>query len=261
MKRLAIALFLALAGISAQAQDPADDKLVKLDSLVDRYVRFISREDVESKKAECDFLVSSLSDSAMVSRLVCRLFDSYSHSRVMGDEAVAIYVWDRWLADKSVSMPDENSWYDARMFAEFNRNSLLGMEAPALELRKPCGGTFRLPRKGRTAILYFYDTDCGKCKIENQLLPTALRDWDKPADFYAIYVGSDKQRWSGFRRNFRLGNGKLRVFHLWDPEVDSDYIRLYAVLSTPKIFVIKDDGLVAGRRLELDNLTQLLPYL
>lgn len=257
MKRLLI-LLLLLAGPLAKAQDPA---MVKLDSLVDNYVTFIMPESIEAKQAECDFLIGSVSDTLMRSRIACRLFERFKESRVMGDEAVSIYVWDKWLADRTLSMKDEDSWFDAKMFAEFNRSSLLGMQAPELKLRRPCGCRFVLPRRGRAAIIYFYNIDCGKCKLENQVLPTVMQAWGLDTDFYAVYVGDDKAAWKEFRKNFDLGNPHLKVKHLWDPKVSSDYIRKYGVLSTPKIFVTKSDGRIAGRRLEVENLPQMLPLL
>ncbi len=256
MKRLAL-LLLLLAGPLLRAQE---EVLSRVDSLVDNYTAFISRESAEVKKGECDYLIGSLADTVMKARVASRLYGIYSGSRVMGDESVAIYLWDKWLSDKTLPMPSEEDWLDAKMFAEFNRNSLLGMQAPSLKMRRPCMGSRIFPRPGRNAIIFFYDTDCGKCKLESAVLPGVMKDWNVRTDFYAVYVGSDKSKWRTWRREFRLDNPRVRVFHLWDPEVDSDFIRNYGVLSTPKLFLIDSDGRIRGRRLEVENLLQLLPY-
>lgn len=257
MKRLLI-LFLLLAGPFLRAQDRI---LSKVDSLVDNYTSFISREGIETKQLECDYLIGSLTDTVMKARVASRLYDIYSTSKLMGDESVAIYVWDKWLSDKALPMESEDKWLDARMFVEFNRSSLLGMQAPRLNLRRPCLGRKMIPGKGRVSILYFFDTDCGKCKLETAVFPKLMKEWNVRTDFYAVYVGSDKARWREWRKSFHLDNPNLRVFHLWDPEVDSDFIRYYGVLSTPGLFLINSDGRIIGRRLEVENLLQLLPYI
>lgn len=258
MKRLLSIILLALATRFAAAQDST---MVKLDSLIDNYLSFIMPESVEAKQAECDFLIGSVSDSLMRQRIACRLFDKFKDSRVMGDETVAVYVWDKWFADKTIEMPGEDAWFDARMFAEFNRSSLLGLQAPRLKLYLPCGFSFTIPRRARAAIVYFYNIDCGKCKLENEVLPTVLQGWNLDVDFYAVYVGDDKAAWKDFRKSFNPGNPYLKIKHLWDPKVSSDYIRKYGVLATPRIFVIKSDGRIVGRRLEVENIPQMLPFL
>ena len=42
--------------------------------------------------------------------------------------------------------------------------------------------------------------------------------------------------------------------------MESDYQRLYGVLTTPRIYVIEPQGSVIGRRLEVDSLVELLGY-
>ena len=40
--------------------------------------------------------------------------------------------------------------------------------------------------------------------------------------------------------------------------MDSDYQKIYGVVATPKLFFILDDGEIFGRRLEVDNLQQII---
>ncbi len=264
MKRLAAILTAVLVPILSVGRAYTDcpdacDSLVleKLDSLADRYTGLISLEPVEVKQQECDFLLSSVGDSLILNHLAERLFNKYSKSPLMGDEAVAIYLWDNWFENRRAEFSSEEKYLEAKVFTRFNRQSLIGLQAPSLALCRPCGGKRVIPRPGHSAILFFYDTDCAKCKLETALLPEILKEWKAGADFYAVYVGTDKAKWKKWRREFKLGNCKLKVIHLWDPEMESDFVQSYGVLSTPKLFVIKNDGLIAGRRLEVENLPQL----
>lgn len=264
MKRLVAILAVILAALPAfgrtnESTAHADDLWMyeKLDSLADRYMSLICIEPVEIKQQECDFLLASIDDSLMQSHLAQRLYNNYRKSPFMGDEAVAIYLWDNWFESRIVNFESEGEYADAKVFARFNRQSLIGCTAPSLTLCRPCSGTTVIPRPGRSAILFFYDTDCAKCKLETKVLPTVLKGWKAKADFYAVYVGTDKEKWKKWRKEFKLGNCNLKVIHLWDPELESDFVQNYGVLSTPKLFIIKNDGTILGRRLEVENLPQL----
>ena len=254
MRRLLpLILFFLLSGVLA-AQDYA-----QLDSLMGVYVSSIQREETETKEAETDYMIGAARDSATRQHIALWLFDYYKESPLMGEEAVAIHIYDSWFASGKLSWRSEFDAMDAKLFADFNRSSLLGMQAPALILRKPCGGRVNIPRSGRTAFIWFYDTACAKCKLEAKVLPGILdAETRSSVDFYAVYAGQDRKAWKAFRKDFKLRNHKVKLVHLWDPEVDSDYLRLYGVISTPKLYMVEPHGSIAGRRLEPENLPQML---
>ena len=56
-----------------------------------------------------------------------------------------------------------------------------------------------------------------------------------------------------------MKNPNLKIVHCWDPAVGSDYLRLYGVISTPRMYMVAPEGSVIGRRLEVESLQQLLP--
>lgn len=243
-----------LAAIAAGGQQ----RYEKLDSLMDVYVRSIRTESEEAKSGEADYMIGAAADSATRQHIALWLFDYYKESRVMGEEAVAIHIYDRWFADGTVPMRSEFDAMDAKLFADFNRNSLIGMQAPEICLRKPCGGTATIPSGGRAAMLWFFDTACGKCRVEAEVLPSVLeQDTQVSVTFYAVYAGQDRKSWRQFRRSFKVKNPLVRIVHLWDPEIDSDYLRLYGVISTPRLYMVSSRGEIIGRRLEVENLPEM----
>lgn len=246
--------------VEAQAEASEEDKYAPLDSLLARYYLALEQEDIPTKIQEVDFLISSSRDSLTRQHVALAIYDHYVDSRVMGEEEVAIHVYDRWFASGEVPMRGEFDRMAADIFAEFNRHTLLGAEAPVLSLYDPEGRKVSLPSTGRTSILYFYDTSCSKCKIEAGLLPGALRHIDFDLDFYAVYSGSNAESWAAFRDSFLLDNPHIRLIHLWDPELESDYLRMYGVMSTPRIYVTEPGGVIIGRRLEADSLVEVLKY-
>ena len=260
MRKLAIFFLALLCGLSMRAQQSADGAYAVLDSLALNYLGAIQTESVESKQGESDYLIGSVRDSLLRQHLAITLFKYYKDAPVMGDEAVAIHIYDKWFATGKIAFQGEFEWLDAQTFCNLNRNTLLGMDAPVLTARKPCRGKVEVPVKGATTILWFYDTACSKCKVESQVLPGVLeKAVDFPVTLVAFYAGHDKKAWRAFRRSFKVKNPNVKLIHCWDPEVESDYLRLYAVISTPKMYMVAPEGSVIGRRLEVESLQSLLP--
>lgn len=254
MKRAAVILLILSLPLTVEAQDYSG-----LDSLLTRFYKLLAFEPVEEKIAEFDGLISTCRDSLTRQHVALRIFDHYREPELMGDEEVAVHIFDRWFADGILPMTGEMELFEARMFADFNRSTLIGRPAPVVELKGRGGKKIAVPEAGCSAILFFYDTSCSKCRLEVKLLPKVLAGVDFPINFYAVYCGSDKRAWKHFRREFRTGNRNVRVVHLWDPDIDSDYLRLYGVISTPRMYMTEPQGSIIGRRLDPESLVQLLP--
>lgn len=264
MKRLAVilaSLLFSLSAFSQQLDSLEFDRYRGLDSLLTQFYSALEMEDVDVKGREMDNLISMCKDSLARQHVALQIFDHYRYSRLMGEEAVAVHIFDEWIASGKIQTRSEFELMDDEMFVNFNRSSLLGMEAGRISLFKPCGGTREIPSEGRVSILFFYDTSCAKCRLETQVLPQVVKDIDFPVDFYAIYVGTDRRSWNAFRKNFKLRNSNMKLIHLWDPEIDSGYQRLYGVTGTPKMFVVEPEGIIIGRRLEMTNLMEMIPVM
>lgn len=260
MKRVACIFALALNCLAAAAQ--IDSTLFRnLDNILEQYYGAIAHEPLEIKCGEMDFLIAQCKDSVTRQYVAQRIYSHYVDAPVMGEEAVAIHIFDKWYAGGDVRMQNDIDELNARIFVDFNRNSLIGMDAPILTMRKPSGKAVTIPVPGKTTILYFYDTGCSKCKAETILLPSALKDVDFNVEFLAICTGTDRDAWRQWRRKkFNFRNRNVKVTHLWDPEIDSDYQKQYGVIITPRIFIVEPQGSIIGRRLELDSMVELLKY-
>lgn len=264
MKRALLILALCCACVRATAgtaDSSGQQKYAALDSLMHQYLAAIQHGSIDSKIQESDFMIGAAADTAVRRHIALALFDHYKEAPVMGDEAVAIHIFDKWFATKAIAMRSEFDEMDARLFADFNRHSLIGMQAAKITLLKPCRGKMTIPEEGTAALLWFHDTSCGKCKMEAKVLPDILAKVDYPLNFYAVYAGQSKKEWRAFRRSFRIPQKNVRLVHLWDPEIESDYLSLYGVISTPKLYLTAPDGTIIGRRLEPESLAQMIPIL
>ena len=261
MKRPALVILFAVLCLNVRAQsDSLSQRYAPLDSLLTGFYSALEFETAADKCREADFLIGTCRDSLTRQHVAINIFDHYRDSRLMGDETVSIYLYDNWFQTGKVSFEGELSAMDAEVFVKFNRYCQIDSTAVPVSLYKPCGGRRTIPQKGRTSVIFFYDTHCSKCRLEAAVLPGVLNDVDFDLDFYAVYSGVDKPSWKAFRRGFKVSNRKVRVVHLWDPEMDSDYQLYYGVYGTPRMYLVEPEGTIIGRRLEVENLKELLPF-
>ena len=235
-------------------------RLAELDKRLETYFQILEPENVDVKSRECDLLIDSAKDSLLRQHIALKAYDHYLNSTLMGDEGVAVHLTDTWFAPGLVSMGGEEVLFNAKIFADFNRQSHLGKPAPSFAMESFEGDSVSFGgRSDRYSVLLFYDTDCAKCKLELMRLRPLLDSRDWPVDLYAVYTGGDKESWGKWlSERMNINAPRTRIFNLWDPEVKSDYQMKYGVLQTPRMFLIDKEGTIIGRGLDSDALERLL---
>lgn len=235
-------------------------RLRELDGRLEEYFRTLEPERIEVKNRECDLLIGSASDSLLRRHIALKIYDHYLMSPVMGDEAVAIHLTDTWFAPGLIDMGGDDVLLEAKIFADFNRQSLLEMKAPPAKLETPDGEVVEIGGpSSRYRVLFFYDTDCAKCRLETVMLRSKLNSKNWPIDVYAVYTGVSAESWKEWRETkFTVRASQTRVIHLWDPEIKSDYQMKYGVLQTPRMFLVDRSGTIIGRGMDTGALDRLL---
>lgn len=265
MKRLLhilICSFLSLLSSVLYAQQLDSSVRAALDERLTEYFHTLDKESLKVQKEECDFLIGSAKDSLVRQFVALRIYDHYLSSPVMGAEAVALHVFDNWFLTGHVRMESEMDLLNARIFADFNRQSMIGEQAPELCMESLDGGMADISmseRNGRYSVLFFYDADCSKCKVESILLRNVLETEDFPVDFYAVYAGDDRSKWESYVRDrLSVETHRTRTVHMWDPQFDSDFQRKYGIIQTPRLFLISPEGVIIGRGLDTQALSLML---
>ena len=255
-----VMVFIAAGDLCGQGLDSL--RKVELIERLGEYFEALKYESIEVQKAECDFLIETANSQEVRDFIAQTIYDHYMASKIMGAEAVAVHLTDTWFIPKKVSFRDDSELFAARIFAEFNRQSLVGNKAPELEMETIDGekrNLFGEEGNGRFKLLFFYDTDCVNCRLESIMLRNILETEDFPVDLYAVYVGDNRESWSAYAaERLTLEDGMASVVHLWDPSVDSDFQRKYGVLQTPRLFIISPDGTILGRGLDSQAVEQML---
>ncbi len=261
MKRIIYILVLMLLGVNViDAQQPDSAARAGLGGRIEEYFGAIAGESLEVQKAEADFMIELSTDSLIRRFTAEKIYEHYVNSPVMGAENVAVHVFDKWFRDGVVKMSSDMDFLNARIFADFNRRSLIGEKAPELLMEAADGSKIELftddDNGGVWRVMYFYDADCAKCKLETILLRNMLLTEDFPVEFYAVYAGDNREAWDAYvRERFAIDK---KIFHLWDPALDSDFQRKYGVIRTPRLFLVDQEGVIVGRGLDAKTLSEML---
>ncbi len=236
---------------------------VELGDRIEMYFGALAGEDLEVQMEEADFMIGLSADSLTRQFMASKIYEHYINSKVMGAENVAVHVFDRWFKDGPLKMDSDMDFMNARIFADFNRRSLIGEKAPELVMKANDGSEVKLFNEGDAAgmwrVLYFYDAGCAKCKVESVLLRNMLMTEDFPIEVYAIYAGDSREAWDAYvKEKFDAGETSAMLVHLWDPILDSDFQRKYGVIQTPRMFLVNPEGIIVGRGLDVKALSTML---
>lgn len=209
------------------------------------------------------FIMTGKSDEE-IAQIAYYIYRYYRESRIMGYDEIAIYVADNYFLNGKYKLPDEETRLEMRLFADANRRSLIGMRAPVLTMQDPAGNDVSFPEGEQDYyILYFYDDECPGCQRMTPTLMQYLSRSDEDINFtvYMVYTQDDRERWMDYVAKvvhpFDLPDN-VSLFNLWDPEMSSDFLTAYGVISTPKLFLVDRNGVIIGRELTPTALSQVV---
>ena len=134
MRRIIISavLMLLLFPLTGAAQQLDSAVQAALGTRLADYFEALRFESLDVQKTEADFLIESTSDPLVRQYVACSVYEHFVDSPIMGAEAVAIHVYDKWFKPGLIPMRSDIEKMNAGIFAEFNRQSLIGMKAPEL---------------------------------------------------------------------------------------------------------------------------------
>ena len=227
MRKLFLTLVCGLLCLGARAQEYPE-----LGAKLEQYFAALAGEPVSVQNNECDFLIESCRDSLVRQYVALKIYDHYLSSKIMGDDAVAVHVAQKWFLSGKVKMHSEEDLRNADIYATFNRASLIGRLAPSATLKDRSGASVSVPVKGEYTVLYFYAPDCSTCKATTAELKKLVNSGEY---------------------EFRLVDVNVN-----DPGPDEDWQMNYGVLKTPWMFLIGPSGKILGRGLDVPSLKMLL---
>lgn len=254
-------LSLSLFAQEAPVQDSTSSSMDK--ETVQLIMKMFDGQEISMIKVKADQLISSGKDSAEQALIASYIFDYYQSSKYMGYEEVALYIADNYFLNDKLVWPQEDGLLMVKMFAEFNRQSMIGMKAPELLLPDTLGREISLRQcDTRYKIVLFYDDQCNTCNYYTPFLMKFLKDYSYgTVTLYRVYTQDSRERWctyvSKINKRFPVSEN-VTVYDVWDPDFSSDFQRKYGVVSTPQMLLLDRNNFILGRKLDPTALAQLI---
>lgn len=240
----------------------ADSLRNKVDSHISSFLSTIPLHP-DSLSIASDRLIAAGEQNNLSSYIAGKLFMIFKDSGIMGLESVSAYIAQKYFISDLLTPPEGLSKSEITLFVEFNKHSLIGMDAPELVMTTPSGIHKSLKESlgSRYTILIFFDDQCTICKTE---LPELFKisqfsNYDGLSVF-AVFTHPDTSRLRNFIAGLPAKDLRNWTF-VSDPDYSTDFPRLYNVIKTPQIFLIDHSGKIRGRNLSSSSLDELLSKL
>ncbi len=227
MRRYLVIFTILFTSFSAKAIDST--QFNALNAKLEEYFYALKTEPTEIQKSETDFIIETCTDSLVQQFTATKAYNFFRESKIMGSEATAIHIFDKWFATKLIVPKEEYQLFEWRLHAELNRPTLIGNVAPEITT----DSLTIIPSKHKGyKIIFFYDDKCAKCKIESIKLRELLKKTDPSVVLYKI--------------------------HAFDTKDCSNFTETYGLIQTPRIFLLDPNDIIIGRELDVDALEVLL---
>ena len=245
---------------------PAAQDTVRFDTAtakakVEQYLSLIQYSHTDTILAKVNSLIEAGDDEHTKSFMAYTAYNFFYSSPIMGQEGIAVKIAQEWFLNDRLPWPNEEGKFMLKAFVEFNRQSLIGMEAPELELQDSSGRKIPLNSlQAEYTILYFYTDKCSSCQEQTPQLVDFVNSYnDGVLAVYAVYADSNENSWKEYvKENLYIYNPFTFWTDVYDPDFSSGFHMLYNVMKTPQMFLIDKEKRIIGRGLDVDALKQIL---
>lgn len=228
---------------------------------VQQYLALLQYNHYGTVKEKVYELIESGEDRSLQGKLAHTAYEFFYNTKIMGQEGIAVEIARDWFLSNKLEWPNEEGKFMLRTFVEFNRHSLIGMDAPELNLQDTTGSTVPLRSMDTEyTIVYFYTDDCRSCREETPKLVDFVNGYSHgPLSVYAVYAESNPDKWKKYiEENLYIWHPFVNWVNVYDPDYSSGFQMLYNVMKTPQMFLLDKEMKIIGRGLSVESLKQLL---
>jgi len=216
---------------------------------------------------------------------VSYLTSTYEQSKIMGMDKVFIYMGDRYYCKLNDEGKSPAHWMTEDKLETLcekvntHKNLVLGAKPPNIILRDTTDATWRdfYSLKADFTILYFWDPECGHCKVVTPKLQTLYEQKfkERNIEIFAVgkAIGEDFDKWKKFIRTnnlefinvavtdklYKAAVTDARMFVPQFTTIESlNYQQTYDIYATPKVFVLDKDKKIIAKSLTISQLEDML---
>lgn len=247
--------------------DLSDGRLLRtplLPGKIDRYVDKVVPQHPDSIIVAVDEILARATDPDIFKYLAIKLINKYASSKIVCMDAIYVHIADKYYLSGRADWIDDAQLAKIKEDADRLRPLLCDRIAPDIKLQTIPVAADEQPRAvslhgvdAKYTVLVFWAPDCGHCK----------KSMPKVAEFYDTYREKGVEVFSVCTKTYKdydscvsfvTEKGLTRMMNLADPYLRSNFHKIYDVRSTPVIFLLDADKRIIGKRLDAEQLGEII---
>jgi peroxiredoxin len=238
-----------------------DDRLIHtplLQARLDEYFNKLIYPQEDSVIIEADTILHRMRPSENLFKFTLNWLSTNAQtSKIMGMDKVFVHLVDNYYmkGDATWLSTEELNKYIER--AKKIAPNVINSPAPelkALDLERKPMTLYEV--KSKYTLLIFYSPDCHHCQQEipriDSLYKAVLKD--KGVKIVGFNVDDEEAKWRAFIQKHKLEEW----LHMWDPKHTSRYWALYDVNVTPSMYLLDEEKIIRGKKLEHTTIPKVL---
>ena len=246
--------------------DLHDDRLVYsplYEKKLDDYMTKLVVPVPDSVSKECDTLLTATSGHDELFKYTLWYLTRWTEtSKIMGLDESFVYLVENYY------MRGRATWVDSAQLAKYIKRAgeiapnMIGK--PAMDMRMMDSTDKNViplsSVKADYTVVIFWSPTCGHCQKEipafDSLYHAELYKYN--LKIYAVDADNETEKWKAFINEHHLDKGWI---HVHDPMHSTNFRSFYDVYSTPTIYLLDDQKMIRGKRVDHTNLSGLLEWL
>lgn len=194
---------------------------------------------------------------AMFRYLVSYCFNFSLENKIMGMDAAFVHIAKKYYLTGQTPWVGKENLEKIEREVILTQYNLIGLKAQELKLPTMEGNWVSLYETDAPfTLLLFWESDCGHCKKQVPLIKKQLLDKYKPYGFkvFAVHTQNDKDKWEKFVAEHDL----FDFVNCWDPHNQTNFRIYYHIESTPVIYLLDKDKKIIAKKLDVEQLDDML---
>lgn len=242
-----------------------DDRLIHTpiyDAKLDEYFNKLVVPVTDSMEKEADWILAQTRGrKELFKYTLWWLTRNVETSKIMGMDEVFVYLVENYYMKGDAYWLDREAlekYYDrARKIAP----NLIGNVAPEIKMQDIKGKVIPLSSvKAKYTVIAFWDPTCGHCMKEMPALDSLYKKELKKrgVKIYGVRTEGPEDKW---QEAIKEHPGMEEWINVYDPNNTSDFRSKYDIYSTPVIYLLDENKIIRGKRLDHSNLLEVIEML
>ncbi len=242
-----------------------DDRLINTpiyDAKLETYFNSLVEPNPDSVQKEGDRLLALTPKRTEMFKYTLHWLTQFSKdSKVMGMDQAFVYFVENY------HMKGDAFWMDADLLSKYIEKArktapnVIGNVAPDIRMVDWNKREYSLLQnvKAKYTLLVFWSPDCGACQKEVPQIDSLYRKVlkNKGVAVFAVRTEGEEKQWKDFIEKHNIKDW----INVYDPEHKSNYRSMYDVYGTPSLYLLDENKIIRGKKLDHTNITSVIEML